>query len=121
MFAVTAATPTVSRCSIAAAQQQLLHLGIAMIGFHHLSQLPPDEEDRGRNAEDGLSRKQEQVLLGAGPVLALAHLEGEEGSPQHQQLDHLQNDTPHHNPLYTIVVIAAADIGRPQSEPHLSS
>ena len=62
-----------------------------MIGFQHLCQLPSDEEDRRRYAKHSLTQEQEQVLLGAGSIFALAHLEGKETSPQHQKLCNLQD------------------------------
>lgn len=49
--------------------------------LHDFRQLPPDEEDCHRDAENGLESKQQQVLLGAGAVLALAQLERQKGSP----------------------------------------
>lgn len=74
------------------AQQQLMHFWICMVCIlHHLCQLPPDEEDCDRDAENGLGSKQQQVLLGAGAVLALAHLESQEDRPQDQQLDDLHS------------------------------
>jgi len=55
-----------------------MHLWVAMLLSCRLAQvcqLSSDEEDGDRDTEDGLSQKEQQVLLGAVTVLALHHLE----------------------------------------------